>query len=90
MAMAVVAVLGGSVRGCGWEREVTAQASQARVGLLWSRGCRVVVVEGGKVVVRVVVASVAVRSDGLNEVRPSRMAVVDHDCTAVHCRSGTL
>lgn len=79
MAMAVVAVLGGSVRGFGWGREVTAQASQARVGLLWSRGCRVVVVEGGNVVVRVVVALVAVKSDGLIEVRLARMAVVDHD-----------
>lgn len=77
MAMAVVAVLGGSGCVCTWGREGTAEASQARVGLLWSRGWRVVGV--GKVVVVVLLLSVAVKADGIIEVRLPRVAVVDHD-----------
>lgn len=77
MAMAVVAALGGSGCVCPWGREGTAEASQARVGLLWSRGWRVI--GGGMVVVVVLFVSVAVKADGIIEVRLPRVAVVDHD-----------
>ena len=77
MAMGVVAVLGGSGAVLIGGREGTATASQAQVGLRWSRGCRVV--EEGRLVVVLVVVSVVVKADGFIEVRLSRVAVVDHD-----------
>lgn len=56
---------------------VQRETSQTGVGLLWSRGWRIV--EGGREVVVVLIMSAAVEADGIIEVRPPRVAVVDHD-----------
>lgn len=77
MAMGDVASLGESGGVCNGVREGILSASQARVRLLWSRGCRVV--EKGRVVVVSGVVSAAVNVDGFIEVRVPRMAVVDHE-----------
>lgn len=84
MAMGYVAVLGESGGVCIGEREGITTASQARVGLLWSRGWQVV--ERGRVVVTLVVVSSAVKAHRIMEVRVGSQGCSRRsrlDCTAL-------